>query len=111
LNRKYEIPVLDIRYGRSGIAKASRISEIDSEDNLQSAYFSSAQWFGDDEKISGVVGTPYYVAPPEVLLGRDYTEKVDVWSCGVLLHIMLSGIPLFYGDSMAEIFSESQVYF
>lgn len=76
---------------------------FDSEDNLKLADFGSAEWFGDGEKMSGVVGTPYYVAP-EVLLGRDYTEKVDVWSCGVLLYIMLSGMPPFYGDSTAEIF-------
>ncbi|XP_004495570.1 phosphoenolpyruvate carboxylase kinase 1-like [Cicer arietinum] len=76
---------------------------FDSGDNLKLADFGSAEWFGDGRTMTGVVGTPYYVAP-EVLLGRDYTEKVDVWSCGVLLYIMLSGIPPFYGDSAAEIF-------
>ena len=76
---------------------------FDSADNLKLADFGSAEWFGDGRSMSGVVGTPYYVAP-EVLLGREYDEKVDVWSCGVILYIMLAGIPPFYGDSAAEIF-------
>ncbi|KAK9288705.1 hypothetical protein L1049_017168 [Liquidambar formosana] len=53
--------------------------------------------------MSGIVGTPYYVAP-EVVAGREYGEKVDVWSAGVILFIMLAGIPPFYGDSAPEIF-------
>ncbi|KAJ1409340.1 Serine/threonine-protein kinase, active site [Sesbania bispinosa] len=76
---------------------------FDSADNLKLADFGSAEWFGDGRSMSGVVGTPYYVAP-EVLMGRDYNEKVDVWSCGVILYIMLAGIPPFYGDSAVEIF-------
>ncbi|XP_055811943.1 phosphoenolpyruvate carboxylase kinase 1-like [Solanum dulcamara] len=70
---------------------------------LKLADFGSAQCFRDGELMSGVVGTPYYVAP-EVLAGRDYTEKVDIWSAGVILYIMLAGIPPFYGDSTEEIF-------
>ena len=53
--------------------------------------------------MSGMVGTTYYMTL-EVLLEREYDEKVDVWSYGVILYIMLAMIPPFYGDSAAEIF-------
>ncbi|BAT87919.1 hypothetical protein VIGAN_05134200 [Vigna angularis var. angularis] len=76
---------------------------FDEANNLKLSDFGSAEWFGEGRSMRGVVGTPYYVAP-EVIMGREYDEKVDVWSCGVILYTMLSGIPPFYGDSAAEIF-------
>ncbi|KAG1361824.1 phosphoenolpyruvate carboxylase kinase 2-like [Cocos nucifera] len=76
---------------------------FDGGGGLKLADFGSAECFGDGRPMRGLVGTPYYVAP-EVVAGRDYDEKVDVWSAGVVLYIMLSGMPPFYGDTAVEIF-------
>jgi calcium-dependent protein kinase len=47
------------------------------------------------------VGTPYYIAP-EVILA-NYNERCDMWSIGVILFIMLSGVPPFDGSDDKEI--------
>ncbi|KAG0491740.1 hypothetical protein HPP92_004783 [Vanilla planifolia] len=76
---------------------------FDGDGRVRLADFGSAECFGDGIAMRGVVGTPYYVAP-EVLSEREYGEKVDVWSAGVMLYIMLSGMPPFYGETVPEIF-------
>lgn len=56
------------------------------------------------KKVTGIIGTSFYVAP-EVLAG-DYNEKCDMWSCGVLMYILLCGIPPFIGDTDQKVFNE-----
>jgi calcium-dependent protein kinase len=50
--------------------------------------FGFATQFRDNNLISGVVGSPYYIAP-EIFQGT-YDYRCDLWSVGVLLYFMLS---------------------
>merc|ERR1712000_662457 len=51
--------------------------------------------------MGSCVGTTDYMAP-EMLESLRYGFGVDVWSLGVLLYIMLSGYPPFYGATENE---------
>ena len=54
-----------------------------------------------DESMHTMSGSPYYIAP-EVFLQR-YNFKIDIWSMGVVLYIMLSGKVPFPGRTEPEI--------
>jgi len=62
----------------------------------------------DDDKESlsitrqGIVlGTPQYIAP-EQLNGEKVDERCDLYAVGVTLHRMLTGKPVFAGDTMVD---------
>lgn len=55
-----------------------------------------------DEPLTEVVGTSYY-GSPQVFDGQPYTAKCDVWSCGVLAFLLLSGYAPFDGNTNKEI--------
>lgn len=69
---------------------------------IKLADFGLAVRISDGQNLSGVVGSPAYVAP-EVLVG-DYSEKVDIWSAGILLHALLVGFLPFQGNSLKTVF-------
>ena len=51
--------------------------------------------------MNEVVGALYYIAPE--IFEKEYDEKVDLWSIGVIMYMMLTGEPPFTGASENEI--------
>jgi calcium-dependent protein kinase len=56
------------------------------------------------KKLRGIIGTSIYCSPEVV--DNLYDERSDEWSCGVLMYILLSGVPPFFGDTEEEIFEK-----
>mmetsp|Transcript_11343 Transcript_11343/g.47295 ORF Transcript_11343/g.47295 Transcript_11343/m.47295 type:complete len:167 (+) Transcript_11343:83-583(+) len=49
------------------------------------------------------VGSPHYVAPEVLKKDCKYGPEVDLWSCGVVLHLMFTGRYPFDGGTIKEI--------
>jgi calcium-dependent protein kinase len=73
--------------------------------NLKVIDFGTSALISPNQKLDQKLGTPYYTAP-EIIKGH-YNHKVDVWSSGVILYIMLCGYPPFNGHSDKEILQKA----
>jgi calcium-dependent protein kinase len=69
--------------------------------NIKVIDFGTAELFKPRTKLRQFIGTCYYMSPE--VIDERYSEKCDVWSCGVILYILLSGYPPFNGNTDTEI--------
>ncbi|CAG9316717.1 unnamed protein product [Blepharisma stoltei] len=82
----------------------------DSSATVKVIDFGTSTIIDQSKRLTHRYGTSYYIAPE--VLKKNYDEKCDVWSCGVILYILLSGKPPFYGETDADILArvEKGVY-
>jgi serine/threonine-protein kinase len=85
---------------------------IDNDNLLKIVDFgvAAAQTQGDTQltKTGYVIGSPKYMAP-EQILGKKVDERADIYSLGVILYEMFSGVPPYSrGDHMSVMYQHVQ---
>ena len=70
-------------------------------DQIKIIDFGTSLVYDPNKNLDEKLGTPYYIAPE--VLNKNYNSKCDIWSCGVITYILLSGMPPFNGQSDQEI--------
>lgn len=78
---------------------------LDPESPIKLIDFGLSKKYQIGNKMTSVLGTPYYVAP-EIIDKRGYSEKCDIWSTGVMLYLLLVADFPFRGKNHAELFEK-----
>lgn len=78
--------------------------------SLKIADFGFAKIIGSESLAETMCGSPMYMAP-EVIKGKPYTNKADLWSVGIMMYEALTGFHPFQGaNSMYDLIEKIECY-
>ena len=85
---------------------ANDISDV----SVKLADYGMATFVGVDGLVRGRCGTPGYVAPEIFAAGTNcgYGNKVDLFSAGVIMYVLLCGYEPFYGETDAQLIAANK---
>ncbi|XP_061369662.1 calcium-dependent protein kinase 2-like isoform X2 [Gastrolobium bilobum] len=78
------------------------LSSKDENALLKATDFGLSVFIQEGKVYRDIVGSAYYVAPE--VLHRRCGKEIDIWSAGVILYILLSGVPPFWAETEKGIF-------
>ncbi|KAG2246836.1 hypothetical protein Bca52824_086464 [Brassica carinata] len=78
------------------------LSSKDDKALIKATEFGLSVFLEEGKVYRDIVGSAYYVAPE--VLRRRYMKEVDIWSAGIILYILLSGVPPFWAETEKGIF-------
>ena len=76
---------------------------LDADANIKLADFGFSNYYEENSLLSTWCGSPPYAAP-ELFEGKQYVgPKADIWSLGVVLYVLVSGMVPFDGQTLMEL--------
>ena len=69
---------------------------------IKIADFGFSKILGDEVMATTMLGSPLNMAP-EILAGKDYNNKADIWSIGTCFYELLFGRPPYTANSIVEL--------
>jgi len=79
-----------------------------SDNTLKIIDFGLSMKAGTESKEE-IAGTPLYIAP-EVLLSQNFTKACDIWSLGIIMHVLITGCTPISGNTVEEVYRKIETY-